>query len=67
METLKQLIQLQRSSLHEQWNDNVAAGLFGIKLYGPQSSDNVEDELLKALKDKYDAVKEKIFEEALKA
>lgn len=62
---MKQLIQIQQTSLQERIHDNIAATLLGIKFHGAESSE-LENELVEALKEKYDAMKEKIYEEALK-
>ena len=44
----------------EEWFDNIAAIIFGIK-----DISNEEEELIKALDDKYDAVRDKLLLEAL--
>ena len=51
-----------------QWNDNVAAALLGIKMMAAAGKEerDVEDEIVEALKEKFDALKEKVFEEALR-
>lgn len=66
---MKQLVSIQHASHVNQSHDNLACVLFSQRQHqGKQDiEDESEQELVKALKDKYDAVKEKIYEEALKA
>lgn len=64
-QTLKQLVKIQQLARQSKWSDNVAVALLGVKMLA--SADEAEDELVDALKEKYDALKEKIFLEALKA
>ena len=66
-DTLKQLIQIQRTALEKQFYDNISAVLLDTKKLESNFEENdIEDELTDALKEKYDALKEKIYEEALK-
>ena len=64
---MKQLAALQHTAFVNQLHDNLAAVLFSQQQSGQQIDDTMEQELVKALKEKYDAVKEKIYEEALRA
>ena len=62
---MKQLAALQHTANVNQSHDNLAC----VLLTQPPKpvEDALEEELVKALKEKYDAVKEKIYEEALRA
>ena len=67
--TLKQLIKIQQLARQLQWNDNIASALLGIKVMTSLKEEdaNGEMEIMEALKEKYDALKEKVYLEALKA
>ena len=62
---MKQIFQLQNNAYQKNTNDNLASVL--LSQPAEPVTDALEEELVKALKEKYDAVKDKIFEEALKA
>ena len=65
IQTMKQLAALQQTAHVNQSHDNLACVLL---TQPPQPvEDALEEELVKALKEKYDAVREKIYEEALRA
>ena len=65
---MKQIVQIQHSAYQNKTHDNLASVLLSPHLPGSDASeDELEQELIKALKEKYDAVKDKIYEEALKA
>eukprot|EP00111_Clytia_hemisphaerica_P002852 TCONS_00008039-protein len=65
LSTMKQILQLQNNAYQKNTNDNLASVLLSQPV--EPVTDALEEELVKALKEKYDAVKDKIFEEALKA
>lgn len=66
-DTLKKLLEIQQQSLSKKHYDNVASVIFDVKKKSEDGDSSVEDELTDALKEKYDALKEKIYEEALRA
>lgn len=52
----------------EKWYDNIATSLLGIKRKGAQRASTVapsEEELVEALEEKYDALKDKLLAESL--
>jgi len=64
---MKQILQLQHTAYQSKAHDNLASVLLSPRQAGNNNAaDELEQELIKALKEKYDAVKDKIYEEALK-
>ncbi|XP_032219683.2 trichohyalin [Nematostella vectensis] len=64
---LQQLKQVQFLARRERWYDNIAAALLGVKRL-PKCANSqapTEDELVEALEEKYDALKDKLLMEAM--
>lgn len=66
--TLTQLRTAQHQARRHRWYDNIAVSLLGMKVSGQKSNqDNVpsDEQLLGALEEKYDALKDKLIAESL--
>lgn len=65
--TLQQLQQVQLMARQQKWYDNIAATLLGVNRTRNASSAQApsEDELVEALEEKYDALKDKLLAESL--
>ena len=66
--TLTQLRAVQHQAKRHRWYDNIAISLLGQKVGGHKpDGDNIasEEELLGALEEKYDALKDKLIAESL--
>ena len=65
--TLKQLQSVHSMARKERWYDNLAACVLGLKRAQARAAgeESVEEELVEALEQKYDAIKDKLLTEAL--
>lgn len=66
--TLSQLRTVQHQARRYRWYDNIAVSLLGVKKHArkPDQADiPTEEELLDALEEKYDALKDKLIAESL--
>lgn len=65
--TLKQLQSVHTMACQERWYDNLAACVLGLKRAQARASgeESAEEELVEALEQKYDALKDKLMSEAL--
>ena len=65
--TLKQLQSVHTMACQERWYDNLAACVLGLKRKSAATSseESAEQELVEALEQKYDALKDKLLTEAL--
>jgi len=65
--TLKQLQSVHTMACQERWYDNLAACVLGLKRKQarPSAEESAEQELVEALEQKYDAMKDKLLTEAL--
>ena len=65
--TLKQLQSVHTMACQERWYDNLASCVLGLKrkTAATSSEESAEQELVEALEQKYDALKDKLLTEAL--